>query len=358
MRDHRWLRWGIPLIGQLFVACQPATVQPMEAMVTPLPSATVPPALAPTLASMPTSSPAPVPTPTLFPTPVSSRSPQVPVGQALTPPYTLIENGAIGYIRGRLFFPSQFVPSLAVYAVAMDGSRFYRVDTQPVPPGEPGYEIPWVEPGTYVVYAYPSGDDVQFGGAYSYLAACEAGHFPPPAEGCWEDSQHDLAPVEVMAGQAVEEVDILDWYGPSLPPPPGDTSNWPTYTNEQLAYRISYPPHWQVQRERQGETTFGPSTLVAEGASDGVFASVRVTNGDPQELVDQLIASLPPGDVLVREWRPLAGHDGLYLALELPQGRFAWWFVPRYELVYVVHAVTDSGLGSFDQVMGTFAFVE
>jgi hypothetical protein len=130
------------------------------------------------------------------------------------------------------------------------------------------------------------------------------------------------------------------------------------YTNEQLAYRISYPSHWQVQRERQGETTFGPSTLVAEGASDGVFASVRVTNGDPQELADQLIASLPPGDVLAREWRPLAGHDGLYLALELPQGRFAWWFVLRYELVYVVHAATDSGLGSFDQVVGTFAFVE
>jgi hypothetical protein len=187
MRDHRWLRWGIPLIGLLFVACQPAAVRPMEAMVTPLPSATVTPVLTPTLASMPTSSPTPVPTPTLFRTPVSSRSPQVPVGQALTPPYTPIENGAIGRIRGHLF--------------------------------------PWVEPGTYVVYAYPSGDDVQFGGAYSYLAACEAGHFPPPAEGCWEDPQHDLAPVEVRAGQAVEEVDILDWYGPSLPPPPGDTSN-------------------------------------------------------------------------------------------------------------------------------------
>jgi hypothetical protein len=32
--------------------------------------------------------------------------------------------------------------------------------------------------------------------------------------------------------------------------------------------------------------------------------------------------------------------------------------VPRYELVYVVHAVTDSGLGTFVQVVGTFAFVD
>jgi hypothetical protein len=44
--------------------------------------------------------------------------------------------------------------------------------------------------------------------------------------------------------------------------------------------------------------------------------------------------------------------------LDLPDGRFTWWFVPRYELVYVVHAVTDSGLGSFDQMVETFVFDE
>jgi hypothetical protein len=94
------------------------------------------------------------------------------------------------------------------------------VDTQPVPPGEQAYEIAEVEPGTYHVYGYPTADDVPLGGAYSYLAACEAGHFRPPAEGCWAEPQHDLVPVEVRAGQAVEEINLLDWYGPELPPPP------------------------------------------------------------------------------------------------------------------------------------------
>ncbi len=32
--------------------------------------------------------------------------------------------------------------------------------------------------------------------------------------------------------------------------------------------------------------------------------------------------------------------------------------VPRHGLVYTVHAVTGSGLGSFDQVLETFAFVK
>jgi hypothetical protein len=81
-----------------------------------------------------------------------------------------------------------------------------------------------------------------------------------------------------------------------------------------------------------------------------------VTNGDPEELADALIGSLPPGEVVAREWLPFAGRNSLYLALDLPEGHFAWWFVPRYELVYVVHAVTDSGLGSFDQMVETFTF--
>ena len=283
----------------------------------------------------------------------------------LTLPYTPTGDPTSGRIRGRSFFPSEFVPSLAVYAVATDGSRFYRADTQVVPPGEPSYEIPVVEPGTYYVYGYPIIEGRGgIGGGYSYLAACEAGHFPPPPKGCWEDPQHNLAPVEVRAGQAVEEINVYDWYGPSLPPPPDDTSGWPIYTNEQLAYRIRYPPHWEARSERQSETTFGPTYLPSPPPYQGGrspkegFASVRVTNGDPEELADQLIGSLPPGKVVSREWLPFAGHESLYLALDLPEGRFAWWFVPRYELVYIVHAVTDSGLGSFDQMVETFAFNE
>jgi hypothetical protein len=139
--------------------------------------------------------------------------------------YTPTGDDDTGRIRGRLFYPSQFIPPLAVYAVAVDGSRFYRVDTGIVPPGEPSYEIPALEPGVYYVYGYPTEGEATFGGAYSYLAACDAGHYPPPPEGCWDDPQYDLAPVEVRAGQAVEEINIFDWYGPSVPPPPDGSDN-------------------------------------------------------------------------------------------------------------------------------------
>ena len=358
----------VVLVAASLVACRPVATQPQAPTATPSPPASPTPPYSHTPIPTPTSTPSPTPPPT----PTSAWPPP------LTPPYTLTGDPATGRIRGRLFFPSEFIPPLAVYAVATDGSRFYRVDTQMVPPGEPSYEIPVVEPGTYHVYAYPAlfpspgkegaGGEVErespFGGAYSYLAACEAGHFPPPPEGCWENPQHDPAPVKVQAGQAVEEINIYDWYGPSLPPPPDDTSAWPTYTDEQLTYRIRYPPHWEVRSERQGETTFGPTYLPSppphqgSGSPGEEFASVRVTNGDPEELADELIGSLPPGEVVSREWLPFAGHQGLHLVLDLPEGQFAWWFVLRYELVYVVHAVTDSGLGSFDQMVETFAFLD
>lgn len=351
MKGHRWLRWIVLVSAMSLVACQPAMVQPQALTATPSPPA--PAASATTQIITPTTSPTLSPPPTVLSTVVLSPALQTPSGQVLALPHTPTDERTTGRIRGRLFFPSEFIPSLAVYTVATDGSRFYRVDTQVVPPGKPSYEIPLVEPGTYYVYAYPTGGEVPLAGVYSYLAACEAGHFPPPPEGCWEDAQHDLAPVEVQAGQAVEQVDVFDWYGLYPPPPPDDTSGWPIYTDEQLAYRIRYPPHWTVRSEPEGETTFGRPDVPGE-----TFASVRVTTGDPEELADQLIASLSPRDVVSREWWPFAGYSSLVLVIDLPEGRFAWRFVPRHELVYIVHAVTDSGLGSFDQMVESFVFVE
>jgi hypothetical protein len=108
--------------------------------------------------------------------------------------------------------------------VATDGSHFYRVDTAEVPPGEPVYEISGVEPGTYHVFGYPIENNDGFGGSYSYLAACQAGHLSAPPKDCWEDPQYDLVPVVVRAGKAVEEIDIFDWYGPSPPPPPDNAT--------------------------------------------------------------------------------------------------------------------------------------
>ena len=172
----------------------------------------------------PSHTPPPVPSPTPSLTPIPSPTPTFAGPSTLNLLYAPAGDDTTGRIRGRLFFPSEYVPPLTVYAVAIDGSRFYRVNTEEVPPGEPNYEISGVKPGLYYVYSYPIEDPGEFGGSYSYLAACEAGHLESPPENCWEDPQYDLVPVEVRAGEAVEEIDIFDWYGPSLPPPPDDTT--------------------------------------------------------------------------------------------------------------------------------------
>ncbi len=217
----------ILLMMTLLLACQAKSPQPLASVATSLPS--VPPTLLPT--HTPPPPPSHTPTPSLTPTPApKADSADPPTFTSDWPPpltlaYTPTSDDAVGRIRGRLFYPSQFIPPLAVYAVATDGSRFYRVDTEIVPPGEASYEIPALEPGVYYVYAYPTEGESAYGGAYSYLAACDAGHFPPPPEGCWDDPQYDLAPVEVRAGQAVEQVNIFDWYSSSIPPPPDDTGN-------------------------------------------------------------------------------------------------------------------------------------
>jgi hypothetical protein len=215
VKERPRFRGVILLIVVLLVGCQPQAKPTSLPTATPLAPASPapPPTLTPTLASSPTPQPTPTDAPTLTP----SWPPP------LTPSYTPTGDAATGRIRGRLFFPSEFIPALTVYAVATDGSRFYQVNTEVVPPGKPHYEIVGIEPGDYYVYGYPAAEEPGFGGAYSYLAACDAGHFSPLPEDCWADSQHDLAPVEVRAGQAVEQINIFDWYGPSLPPPPDET---------------------------------------------------------------------------------------------------------------------------------------
>jgi len=108
-----------------------------------------------------------------------------------------------------------------------------------------------------------------------------------------------------------------------------------------------------VQAEGEQETAFG-----RPDAPQKPLASVRVTGGSPESLADDLIASLLPEEVLSRQWQDLAGQDGLRLILQLPDGRFTWWFLPRNGQAYVLHAVTDSGLGSLDQMVETFTFVD
>ncbi len=223
------------LIAALLAGCAPApTAAPSPLPTAPPPTATetatstAAPTATPTTAPTPTPlPPTPTPAPSRFPLetppPPATKPPGVTADLLPTLPYTPTADAATGAIAGRLYYPAGFIPALTVYAVSLDGDRFYQVQTAVVPPGKPAYEITGVAPGVYHVYAYPTERRGDLGGGYTYLAACNAGHIPVPTDepGCWRDAFHDLAPVAVRAGYLVGEVDIYDWYTSALPAPPG-----------------------------------------------------------------------------------------------------------------------------------------
>jgi hypothetical protein len=152
------------------------------------------------------------------PGPVStSQSPTGPVptvavsaspAPAICPPVRQISLGAIS---GRVGYPSDVIPPLAVFAIRVDDPGTYRVlHTQQAPPGSSSYTMAAVEPGIYAVVGYVEGQGSNLAGAYT------------PAVSCGLDARctdHSLIRVTVRAGETVTGVDVRDWYaGPGAFP--------------------------------------------------------------------------------------------------------------------------------------------
>jgi hypothetical protein len=119
-----------------------------------------------------------------------------------------------GMISGRLTFPSEGIPPMAVFAVRTDGMAHYSVNTQR---DQQDYSLE-VPPGDYYVMGYlDDGGPVNMAGSYSQLTLCEA----PGGSGATCDD-HRLAAVTVAAGATATGIDVTDWYGPpgSIPPRP------------------------------------------------------------------------------------------------------------------------------------------
>jgi hypothetical protein len=148
-----------------------------------------------------TTPPAPVstsPSPTgPVPTVAVSASP----APAVCPPVRQISLGAIS---GRVGYPSDFIPALALFAIRVDDPSAYRVlHTQRVPPGSRAYTMAAVEPGIYSVVAFVEGQGSPLEGAYTAAAACGLG------ASC---TDHSLSRVTVRAGETVTGIDVTDWY--------------------------------------------------------------------------------------------------------------------------------------------------
>ena len=120
---------------------------------------------------------------------------------AACPPVRQISLGAIS---GRVGYPSDVVPPLAVFAIRVDDPGTYRVlHTPQAPPGSSSYTMAAVEPGIYSVVGYVEGRESNLAGAHT------------PAVACGLDARctdHSLIRVTVRAGETVTGIDVRDWY--------------------------------------------------------------------------------------------------------------------------------------------------
>jgi hypothetical protein len=127
-----------------------------------------------------------------------------------------------GTIKGKLSYPSEFIPPMRLVAFSLTDGKAYFIDT-----GENQLEYSIDVPaGTYYVVSYPhegtAGNIGQvdsytlgggpFAGGYTQMVPCGL------AAGC-ED--HTLLPVTVTGGQTTT-ADPGDWYAPegAFPPMP------------------------------------------------------------------------------------------------------------------------------------------
>lgn len=151
--------------------------------------------------------PAPTATPPPSTSPPASPSPPS-FGRRICPPTQQLA----GAIEGRIAYPAEAIPALAIYAVRVDGNSYRVLHTEPVREPRPyvDYAMLAVEPGTYVVVAYAGGG---LAGSYTPAVACGL------TVSC---TDHAPIRVAVRAGERTRGIDVLDWYAPpgTFPAPP------------------------------------------------------------------------------------------------------------------------------------------
>jgi hypothetical protein len=113
-----------------------------------------------------------------------------------------------GSIAGRLGYPSNIIPPMTIYAIplAATGSDVHTVRAVK---NQGNYTIKGVEPGSYELFAIPTGDVTSppphFMAAYTKAVPCGL------AYGC---DDHTPIPVTVSADQAVTGIAVTDFYAP------------------------------------------------------------------------------------------------------------------------------------------------
>ena len=120
--------------------------------------------------------------------------------------------GQRGSISGTIGFPSEEIPALRVYAIAVDGKTHHATATGRK---QSRFVIKEVPPGQYYVVAYPAShrETPLEAGGWTRFVQCGMN------ANC---KDHALVPVTVTAGQAAAGANVADWYAQpgTFPPEP------------------------------------------------------------------------------------------------------------------------------------------
>jgi len=107
-----------------------------------------------------------------------------------------------GVIRGALTYPSDAIPPQTIlFQDVNDSGKVFSLQTEA---GWSSYENE-LPSGEYYVFARATGDTSGFGGGYTTAVSCGL---------TAECTDHSLIPVTIREGQAVENIDVIDWYAP------------------------------------------------------------------------------------------------------------------------------------------------
>ena len=112
--------------------------------------------------------------------------------------------GEAGVIRGKLCYPSEYIPAMTLYARNVSTGETVTLG---VPENTPQYELQVPGEATYQVFAWTEDG---LGGTYSRFVNCGMSV---------ECTDHSIVPVPVGAGQTVSAIDICDFYGGPVPAP-------------------------------------------------------------------------------------------------------------------------------------------
>jgi len=199
--------------------------------------------------------------------------------EAANPPVLETAGPALGYVEGKMCYPSSFIPEMTLYLESADTAEVIEV---PIALNQQDFSAE-LEAGSYTAYAWLQ--DLSFGGSYSQAVGCGLSV---------ECTDHSLVVFDVTAGQTTSGIEVCDWYGQPgdvpYPPgvqPPAQESNDPGSLSGVLSFPSEFIPSMSVVAWSVSEpgtyyyvtTSDGTSYYQISNLPAGEYRVVAYTNG-------------------------------------------------------------------------------